>query len=413
MDGERAQLLAACPEPAEVEARRVSVETVPRQQSQRCRRPSVLAILGATSASLSLSWALAPASVFRVLASTTASFGARASGLRGLWQKAPQKRKGSFLVIGDWGWDDQVHGNDILSTKCQKLIGDAMLDKSRELGDVKFIVNVGDSFYPRGVFGKDDPQWEEKWRKIYDPELRSVPWYSVYGNHDYLQDPCACSNGPEGCAQVNKDINNLDYFYMPDVNWFIEHPELDLEVVGMDLNEYEFGWNRQAPPEIQCPLDCAYTKCQTTCEWNMKYRARDAFNLFHNRSAKSAAKNMVVFSHYPTDYFWNHSHFLDGLSDRSRHHIAYFSGHRHSTDDTSTISTAPNTNWVVGGGGGWNCDSTKQGFVVGEIGADGELSTYSVIVDPATCCDKPLPPGPPGPPGWNPKCQLRPDVELI
>merc|ERR1712190_524076 len=109
----------------------------------------------------------------------------------------PLPRRGSFLVIGDWGFDSEIHGNTY-STSCQQAIADAMLEKFRELGDVKFIVNVGDSFYPHGVASKTDPQWSAKWRNIYSEELRSVPWYSVYGNHDLQHDPCSCSDGPEG-----------------------------------------------------------------------------------------------------------------------------------------------------------------------------------------------------------------------
>eukprot|EP00931_Biecheleriopsis_adriatica_P050337 TRINITY_DN29137_c0_g1_i1.p1 TRINITY_DN29137_c0_g1~~TRINITY_DN29137_c0_g1_i1.p1 ORF type:complete len:409 (+),score=60.29 TRINITY_DN29137_c0_g1_i1:31-1257(+) len=326
------------------------------------------------------------------------------------------KRKGSFLVIGDWGWDSKVHGPNIRENRCQRLIAEKMLEKFRELGDVKFIINVGDSFYPHGVRGKDDPQWDSKWRKIYHEELRSVPWYTVYGNHDLIGDPCACaSNSSAECALVNPNITDLDYFYMPDVNWNKEHPELDLEVVAMDTNEYEWSWNHHAPQNKQCPLDCAWTKCQEKCEWNMKYRARDALRLLKDRYEKSPHKNLVVFSHYPTDYFWNHARYplLQVLRDNSKHKVEYFAGHRHSTDRFSTIPTHPNNNWLVGGGGGWSCDSPHQGIVVGLIDENSDLKTYPVYVPHWHCCDKPGPPTPPGPPGWKPPtCKLSPWVKL-
>merc|ERR1719181_1504761 len=99
-------------------------------------------------------------------------------------------------------------------------LADKMLDKMEELGDVKFVVNVGDSFYPNGLSGKDDPQWQSKWRNVYSQKLRDVPWYSVYGNHDLQQDPCSCSGDPKVCAQVNGTISDLDFFFMPSYNWF-------------------------------------------------------------------------------------------------------------------------------------------------------------------------------------------------
>eukprot|EP00930_Biecheleria_cincta_P018320 TRINITY_DN14312_c0_g1_i1.p1 TRINITY_DN14312_c0_g1~~TRINITY_DN14312_c0_g1_i1.p1 ORF type:complete len:430 (+),score=72.45 TRINITY_DN14312_c0_g1_i1:56-1345(+) len=328
-----------------------------------------------------------------------------------------QQRRGSFLVLGDWGWDEKVHGSNLYSGKqrCQRLIAEKMLETYEELGDVKFVINVGDSFYPNGVKSKDDPQWDTKWRNVYDAKLRSVPWYSVYGNHDLIEDPCACAKDSKDCALVNNNTEDLNYFYMPDVNFNKEHPELDVEIVALDTNQYEWAWNRNAAMNTRCPLDCAWTKCQAQCEWNMKYRARDAELLLKDRYKKSPHKNLLVFSHYPTDYFWNRSQtdLLDILSDSSLHHVEYFAGHRHSTDQTSTISTAPNNNWLVGGGGGWSCDSPNQGFVVGEIDGNGDINTYSVLVPHWECCDKPGPPTPPGPSGWKPPtCKTPPYAHL-
>merc|ERR1719450_1055870 len=102
-------------------------------------------------------------------------------------------RRGSFMVIGDWGWDGvtkHVWGDNMCtSTTCVRLIAQTMHETFMKLGDVKFIINVGDSFYPGGVKSKNDSQWDLKWRNIFSKELLSVPWYSIYGNHDYRNDP--------------------------------------------------------------------------------------------------------------------------------------------------------------------------------------------------------------------------------
>lgn len=45
-----------------------------------------------------------------------------------------------------------------------------------------------------------------------------MPWYSVYGNHDYHSDPCICSDDVEACAQVN--TGNLSHFEMPSYTYF-------------------------------------------------------------------------------------------------------------------------------------------------------------------------------------------------
>lgn len=261
-----------------------------------------------------------------------------------------------------------------------------------ELGDVKFVINVGDSFYPNGLTGKDDEQWNSKWRTRYSESLRSVPWYSVYGNHDYHQDPGVCSdNIPDG-AQINDDINDLDYFYMPDYNWYKEHPELDLEVVGLDMNNYMNMWKHGFHASEHSFTDCRYTACEADCYARIKTRANEGLTLVKERVRATTAKNMIVFSHYPTDYFWDPSpddpshDFLATLTN-AQSHIAYFGGHRHDTDQETTIPIGCQTSWLVGGGGGWSCDGDKQGFVVGEIAADGTMTTRSVLIDAGNCCD--------------------------
>jgi len=251
-----------------------------------------------------------------------------------------------------------------------------MLTKFHELGDVKFVINVGDSFYPTGVTSKSDSKWQTRWRDIYAPELLALPWYSVYGNHDeYDDEGCACgaADGSQ-CNQINADINNKQFFYMPSVNWYREHPELDLEVVALDFNDVS---------EHPCTYGKA-SKCRSTCMSNLASRASAAEHLFQSRYSASSQKNLLVFSHYPTDYFKkHHTSMLPALKDRSKHNIDYFGGHRHNTDQSSTSSIAPNNNWLVGGCGGWGCDGGNQGFVVGEI--SDTVKTYAVYANKGLC----------------------------
>lgn len=309
------------------------------------------------------------------------------------------KRLGSYLVIGDWGWDAKAHGN-LNTRRCQQLVANAMHKRFETLGDVNFVINVADSFYPDGVSSKDDPQWEVKWRQVYSPQVRGVPWYSIYGNHDYHADPCACTENVTSCAQVNGDISDLGYFYMPDSSWYRAHPEMDLEVIALDLNYYTW-----------VNATCPHTSCPETCHSILKQRADHALQLFAERIRKSTASKWLVFSHYPSDYFpggWNESiplewwspswlnlaaeerpqtlmNFLPELSNVSRSSIVYFGGHCHNVDQRTVASISPHTSWLSGGGGGWSTDGEQQGFVVGEIMEDGEVKTYPVLVDYADC----------------------------
>ncbi|CAE7792934.1 PAP4 [Symbiodinium sp. CCMP2592] len=286
-------------------------------------------------------------------------------------------RVASFMVIGDWGFDNVAHGN--VGRHCQGLIANRMHQEFTELGDVKFVINVGDSFYPGGVTSKDDTAWHLKWRRVYSPSVRSVPWYSVYGNHDMLYDPGACSSDEEKAAQINYDLADLDHFFMPGFSWYLKHEDLDLEILALDLNSL---WVNHT---------CPHTSCESDCRVKVQERAKAAIQLFDQRMEKSNASNLLVFSHYPTDYLWGMPEVLGNLSNGTRpgglsRHVEYFGGHRHNVDQDSTTSIYPNNNWLVGGGGGWSCDGRKQGFLVGEILSDGSIVTRPVLVDYCSCC---------------------------
>ena len=289
-------------------------------------------------------------------------------------------RVASFLVLGDWGWDVMAHGN-IQTRLCQEMIANKMDQSFQDLGDVKFVINVGDSFYPNGVFDAEDQQWQSKWREVYSENLRSVPWYSVYGNHDMVGDNGTCSDDSDGsyAAQINDDIKDLDHFFMPDYSWFLSHEDLDLEVLALDFNQL---WVDQT---------CPWTPCEAVCRRKAMERFDAALELFYDRMESSNASNLIVFSHYPTDYFWAYPDLLGNLSQGSRpngldRHVEYFGGHRHNVDQTSTTPILPNNNWLVGGGGGWSCDGKEQGFVVGEIFEDGRIETRPVLVNHCFCC---------------------------
>jgi len=149
------------------------------------------------------------------------------------------------------------------------------------------------------------------------------------------------------------------------------YPELGLEVVSLDLNLYMDAWSHDADPFA---ADCQYSSCKGSCIANLRKRTDEANELFTSRLQASAAKNMLMFCHYPTDYLWPSEDVMNGLksseiANGAPRHIEYFGGHRHKVDQDSCTSIAPNNHWLVGGGG-WSTDGNQQGFVVGEISDD-------------------------------------------
>eukprot|EP00932_Pfiesteria_piscicida_P010079 SRR837773.20937.p2 GENE.SRR837773.20937~~SRR837773.20937.p2 ORF type:complete len:125 (+),score=51.01 SRR837773.20937:53-376(+) len=105
--------------------------------------------------------------------------------------------------------------------------------------------------------------------------------------------------------------------------------------------------------------------------------------------AQSTAKNMLVFSHYPSDYFWAYPQFLDQLSNNTNRYVEFYGGHRHNVDQHSCTAIGENSAWVVGGGGGWGCEGwygQEQGILVGEVRADGSVTSYPALVNYTVCC---------------------------
>jgi hypothetical protein len=300
--------------------------------------------------------------------------------------EVPKIRRGSFLVVGDWGLDEANSSG--ITQECQKDIASAMDRKLNELGDVKFVISLGDSFYPDGVEDKRDKAWDMSWRWVYSVQLRSIAWYSVYGDRDYHKDPCACTLDDQQCAQTNYDKDNFEYFQMPGTSYFHEYPELGIELVGLDLNHFQTAGDVKDgnSPENTMFQDCFKTECAFTCLENTHNRTQRSLDLFYNRVNKSKQKSLVVFSHYPTDFLKAAPNFLEALRDNSTYGITYYGAHR-QTIDQSGVSIEPNTNWVVGGGGGDKCEKTsKQGFVVGEIWGDSSITSTPVYVDNSRCC---------------------------
>lgn len=50
---------------------------------------------------------------------------------------------------------------------------------------IRFILALGDNFYPHGVHSVDDHKWQTNWADVFlnSEELR-VPWKAILGNHD-------------------------------------------------------------------------------------------------------------------------------------------------------------------------------------------------------------------------------------
>lgn len=79
-----------------------------------------------------------------------------------------------FVVVGDWGHADAQ----------TRSVAAAMATTAHSIGS-RFVVSVGDNFYPHGVDSVNDRQWQETFERTFDAPSLMTPWNVVAGNHDH------------------------------------------------------------------------------------------------------------------------------------------------------------------------------------------------------------------------------------
>lgn len=319
--------------------------------------------------------------------------------------------KATFLVLGDWGWDQSNEGHLWHHDDLQKNIANEM-KRAMEEYQPKFVINVGDSFYPNGIASRTDAKWQNTWSNIYGPDLTNLPWFSVYGNHDYEgKDGCARASSKTDtsqCAQVLADQAN---WIMPKL-WYSSEDLLQpgtgdesgipvsdslkqrysnaydmLKSIGVEIIALDFNSKTDGGPNNICKYGDPGDKGGCMQRLYDRYgMSRDLLQAKYEAAA-SAGKPVIVFSHYPSNYIAGDSLIMNILKS-SRVPLAYFGGHTHKVGQVQSPNLGANqkNNWIVGGGGGWACESSgNQGFVLGTIYSDGTISTEMKSVGRSGC----------------------------
>eukprot|EP01061_Rhynchopus_euleeides_P046871 TRINITY_DN90_c0_g2_i1.p1 TRINITY_DN90_c0_g2~~TRINITY_DN90_c0_g2_i1.p1 ORF type:complete len:332 (+),score=110.36 TRINITY_DN90_c0_g2_i1:60-1055(+) len=89
----------------------------------------------------------------------------------------------SFLTIGDWGGasDDQP------TTEAEIDNNAGMGAVAQQLGDVSFVMAMGDNFYSHGISGDShSARFTQTFEDVFTHSALQLPWYVIAGNHDHL-----------------------------------------------------------------------------------------------------------------------------------------------------------------------------------------------------------------------------------
>ena len=251
-----------------------------------------------------------------------------------------------FVVFGDAG----------TGLPAQYAVGEAMAQVCAVRG-CEFGIELGDNFYPDGVRGVNDPQFQEKFEKPYAP--LDFPIYVALGNHD---------TGGNG-AWNNRGDFQVDYansgrsakFRMPARYYrftvppkprartapFAEFYALDSSAIVATAKDRNPNWDPEAYGAKQLAwFEDALSKSAAT--WKIAF-AHHAYvsNGEHGNAGNYAHPSKAI----PTasGQVWR------GLLDRTvcRHGVDLFlAGHDHDMEWLQPVSTCGKTQFIISGSGG-------------------------------------------------------------
>lgn len=289
-----------------------------------------------------------------------------------------------FFVIGDWGgmmgnppttFKNRPHIIPEIDTHAQSLVAARMADVAQS-SKPKFVVNVGDNFYPGGIggpgqcnalTGKTDATGFIIFKNVFEtiykgPGLDGVEWWGVLGNHDY--------GGYH--YNVHWDQNIFYTWHSPDTRWLtpalywsrkVQFRDFTVDFYFFDSNRCDtFGSpdvdpnhnicsrNNNKPPQ---PLTCPGTSMvdpDTCWSWFKTLWETQKTWLAKNLEASTAEWQIIV-THYPAT--WE-----PGLSDIWKTYFPkygvdlYISGHTHQQQFVENTEALGNTPFIITGGGG-------------------------------------------------------------
>jgi len=266
-------------------------------------------------------------------------------------------------------------------------VSERMLARQKVLKEegspARFIVNVGDNFYPGGIdfhCGLEDEsatssQFQQIWKDMYTEDLSELEWWSVLGNHDY-GGVCYI----KGWDQQIFFTWNDDKWVMPGQYWrrTVQYANFKADFFFIDGNIYDTtvstdeGHNlcsHGSNPGVHCEANiypgpganCAATggpQSQPECQGWFKTLWAKNFQWLKAGLTASDAEWQFVVNHYPAIYnlgsgpnFVEWAKFLEPMGVD-----LYISGHTHEqTVHYGAEQGQPDfgkSAWVITGGGG-------------------------------------------------------------
>jgi hypothetical protein len=199
-----------------------------------------------------------------------------------------------FFFFGDWGYNVPANESESgIAYEGAKVA--AQVNTFATKVRPQFIAALGDNFYNNGVVSTTDPIWELYYRSLFTATATFVPWYPVFGNHDYY-----LTHTPQ--AEIDYYKQHLDSRWtFPDYQytrtWNIPGSTQTMQIVFINTvtlcpesHASQIGWPTNANDDypVLDPTSNALDRLiwQPTLQW------------IENTLAASTADVLIVAGHY-------------------------------------------------------------------------------------------------------------------
>ena len=227
----------------------------------------------------------------------------------------------SFVALGDWGRAGDRHQLDVAAS---------MARAAAEIGS-RFVISVGDNFYPAGVQSVDDPQWQASFEQVYAAPSLQTPWYVALGNHDYrgrpgAQTAYARTNGRWKMPNRHYVVSGVD-LGLPDLDLFV----LDTTPIAGDSDEafvrLARGRISMPNPEHQVEWLQAALK-RSRADWKVVVGHHPIHSGGHHGGSPALAEQVepLLLAHGVQAYLCGHDHVQQHIQVGGAHHICTGAG---------------------------------------------------------------------------------------
>lgn len=240
----------------------------------------------------------------------------------------------TFYSIGDWGEEGEILNN----------VAESMNNYSNQYPP-KFVLALGDNFYPYGVVDIDDNLWFTTYKNIFTSPNLDCKWFPVLGNHDYL----------------GNAFTQLEYFYkFKDTRWtmpskyytysFKNKKDITIQIIAIDtillaietsnlfIPNYLLNFNDVSIIAKQIHFEWLInTLKESTADWLIIF---GHYNLYSGSSHQNNYEMInllkALFIEYNIDlYICGHCHCFEHIVDENIHYIVSGSGSK--SDNVSNL----------------------------------------------------------------------------